>query len=381
MNKKLSNGLSIPNMGFGTYQMVGQECYESVIQAIKAGYRLIDTAEGYKNEKEVGCAIKKCIQEGIIKREDVYVVTKLNPHKKIGYEETIALIKQSLEDLDIGYIDLFLIHWPNVTPDDRWKRLNAASWRAMEEFYEQGKIKSLGVSNFLEHHLDELYKTAKIKPVVTQLNLSPTWPQKRTVAFCREQGMQLMAWSPRVRIEKWNEKTMTEVSQKYGKSCAQISIRWSIQKGFIPLVKSSHIERMKENLDVFNFEISDENMLRLDDLLCHPANFDATPDSVYNAWKHYLLIANMIHGKITKKYALFKLFGVLPIYKNKFYYNEKNELKKEKGYFLYCIPLLKKKYINQKRVKYYLFHFIYVGKCVVKMNPRHEINTLPIYDD
>ena len=125
--KKLSNDLFIPNIGFGTYLMAGQECYESVVNAIKCGYRLIDTAEGYENEKEVGRAIKDCISEGIVKREDLYVVTKLNPHKKIGYEETIALIKQSLEDLDIGYIDLFLIHWPNVTPDDRWKRLNAAS--------------------------------------------------------------------------------------------------------------------------------------------------------------------------------------------------------------------------------------------------------------
>lgn len=378
---KLSNGLIIPDIGFGTYLMSGQECYNSVINAIKSGYRLIDTAEGYENESEVGRAIRKCISDGIIKRKDVYVVTKLNPHKRIGYNETKALIQKSLHDLDLEYIDLFLIHWPNVTPDDRWKRLNAESWRAMEEFYNQGKIKSLGVSNFLEHHLEELYKTAKIKPVVNQLNLSPTWPQKRTVEFCRQQGMQLMAWSPLVRIEKWNEKIMNEIANKYNRSTAQISIRWSLQKGFIPLVKSSHLARIQENINVFDFEIKKQDMAKLDDMLCHPANFDATPDSIYNSWRHYLILRNIIDNKPTIKKQVFKLLGFLPIYKIKFYYDEHKTLKKCTSYLFGFIPFIEQHYKNAEKIKCYLFVYLYLGKYNIQMNPRKEINTLPVYED
>ena len=377
----MSNIFNFNQVGFGTWQLQGETCYNAVIEAIKSGYRLIDTAEAYENEQEIGRAIKKCIEDGIVKREDLFIVTKLNPHTHIGYFETRDNINKSLDNLDVDYIDLFLIHWPNVTPDDRWKRLNADSWRAMEEFYEMGKIKSLGVSNFLEHHLEELYKTAKVKPMVNELNLNPTWPQKRTVEFCRQQGMQIIAWSPLVRIENWNKNLMNFLSEKYNRTTAQISLRWSIQKGYVPLAKSSHTDRIKENIDIFDFEISKEDMEKLDDLLCHPAEHAATPDSIYHVWKQQLKIVNLTDNKPTIKNTKFKLFGFLPFYKNKFYYDSSKVLYKEKGYLFGFIPLLKKKYQNQQTAKCYLFNFIYLGKYNINMNPWKEINTLPVYDD
>lgn len=368
-------------VGFGTWQLHGETCYNAVIAAIKSGYRLIDTAEAYENEQEIGRAIKMCIDEGIVKREDLYIVTKLNPHKRIGYFETRNNIDKSLNALGVDYIDLFLIHWPNVTPDDRWKRLNAESWRAMEEFYEQGKIKSLGVSNFLEHHLEELYKTAKIKPEVNELNLNPTWPQKRTVEFCKQQGMQIIAWSPLIRIENWNKVLMKSLSEKYNRTAAQISLRWSIQKGYVPLAKSSHPDRIKENIDIFDFEISKEDMATLDELLCHPAEHAATPDSIYHVWQQQLQIVNLTENKPTIKNTIFKLFGVVPFYKNKFCYDSSKKIRTEKVYLFGFIPLLKKRYKNQLKVRCYLFHFIYIGKINIKMNPWKEINTLPVYED
>ncbi len=376
---ELSNGLKMPIIGFGCYQIYGEDAYNAVVEAIKVGYRHIDTAESYENDEQVGKAVNNCIKEGIVKREELFITTKLNPHNKIGYQETKEAIEGSLKRLQLDYIDLYLIHWPNVTPDDRWKRLNADSWRAMEEFYEQGKIKSLGVSNFLQHHLRELDKTAKIKPVVNQLNLNPTWPQEDLVAYCKERNMVCCAWSPLVRLEPWNEKIMNEVAQKYGKSTQQISLRWSIQKGFVPLVKSTHKDRMIANMNIFDFVIDDEDMKRLDNLLCHPASHDATPDSIYTVWKQMLEIINLKINKKTIKKEKYKLFNLIPIYKVKFCYAEK-VLKAEKHYLFGFLPFMKKVYEDELNASIY-FCGLKICKSKKIMNPWAEINTLPVYED
>lgn len=377
---KLSNSEAIPNIGFGVYKISPKDCCQCVIDAIHAGYRLFDTAEAYHNEEYVGEAIRHCIKEGVVTRKDIFVITKLSPHNKIGYEETKKAIKGSLERLGIDYIDLYLIHWPNVTPDDRWKRLNAASWMAMEEAFYEGKIKSLGVSNFLQHHIEELLKTAKIKPVVNQLNLNPTWPQKDVVDYCRSKNIQCVAWAPIILVEKWNEELLDTLSKKYQKSVAQISLRWSIQKGFIPLAKTVHKKRMLENLSIFDFEISEDDMDKLDGLLCHPANFDATPDSIYTIWKQMLQIMNLTTNKKTIRKEVLKLFNFFTFYKIKYSYDIENNLRKEKHYFFGIVPYLKKVYVDNNKAKVYLFK-VWIGTCYKIENPWKEINTLPVYED
>ena len=186
---ELNDGNRIPNVGFGTFRMSGQECIDAVYNAIKAGYRLIDTAESYANEAEVGYAIAKAISEGICTREELFITTKLNHHVVNNYENTYKQFEGSLKRLGLDYVDLYLIHYANVTPDARWKAMNAEDWRAMEELKRSGKIKSIGVSNFLQHHLKELFKTAEIIPTINQLNLNPTWPQEELVKYCRERNI------------------------------------------------------------------------------------------------------------------------------------------------------------------------------------------------
>jgi len=159
---KLSNGNIIPVMGFGTWELTGETGVEAIIEAIKCGYRHIDTAQAYNNEEEVGKAVNHCINEGIVKREDLYISSKLNFFKPIGYKNTIKAVYESLEKLKLDYIDTYLIHWPNLTIDDSWKYLNASTWKALEDLHKQGLIKNIGVSNFMIHHLEELLKTAEI---------------------------------------------------------------------------------------------------------------------------------------------------------------------------------------------------------------------------
>ena len=377
---QLSNKNDIPKIGFGVYKITREDCCRCVIDAIHAGYRLFDTAEAYHNEEYVGEAIRHCIKERIVKREDIFVITKLSPHNKIGYKETKEAIIGSLERLGLDYIDLYLIHWPNVTPDDRWKRLNAESWKAMEEAFQEGKIRSLGVSNFLQHHIEELLKTAKIRPVVNQLNLNPTWPQKDVVEYCHSQNIQCIAWAPILKIEKWNQELLKTLSEKYQKSIAQISLRWSIQKGFIPLAKTVHKDRMIENLNIFDFEISEDDMDKLDGLLCHPDEHAATPDSIYTIWKQMLQIMNLTTNKKTIRKEVLKLFNLFPLYKIRYSYDYAKKLKKEKHYLFGMIPYLKKIYVDDNKAKVYLFK-IWIGTYYKIENPWKEANTLPIYED
>ncbi|WP_279117426.1 aldo/keto reductase [Lactobacillus intestinalis] len=260
---KLNNGVKIPIIGFGTWQTPdGQVAEESVLAALNSGYHHIDTAAAYGNEESVGAAIKK----SGINRHELFVTTKLwnSDH---GYQNTKKAIDTSLEKLGLDYLDLYLIHWPNpATMRDNWAELNAESWQAMEEAVQAGKIRAIGVSNFRKHHLDELLKTAEIKPAVNQNYLNPSDMQEDLVKYNDSLGIVNEAYSPLGTGGLLSNEVVNEIAEKYGKSPAQILIRWSLDHNFLPLPKSVHPDYIKANADVFDFDIEPEDMKKLDGL-------------------------------------------------------------------------------------------------------------------
>ena len=259
---EMNNGLKIPVMGFGTWQASDEEAKQSVLWALEAGYRHIDTAAAYKNEEAVGEAIK----ESGVPREEIFLATKLW-NRMHSYEKTKEAIENSLSRLDTDYIDLYLIHWPNpIYSRDNWKEDNAGSWKAMEEAVEAGKIKTLGVSNFRAHHLDPLLETAKIKPAVNQILLNPSDMQPEVVKYNKEHGIVSEAYSPLGTGKIFDVEELKELAEKYDKSIAQLVLKWSLQHGFLPLPKTVTKERVWENADIFDFEISTEDMAVIDGL-------------------------------------------------------------------------------------------------------------------
>lgn len=248
----MNNGLTIPAVGFGTYQSQdGEEVYQAVLAALKAGYRHIDTAAFYENEASIGQAIK----DSGLPREELFITTKLwnDAH---GYEEAKAAFAASLEKLGLDYVDLYLIHWPNpVAIRDRWQEANAATWKAMEELVAEGKIRTIGVSNFMVHHLEELLKTATIVPAVNQIRLAPGVYQEDIVSYCKDKGIIVEAWSPLGRGELFSHPTMLALAEKYGKTVAQIALAWSWAHDFLPLPKSVTESRIIENLAFQDIEL------------------------------------------------------------------------------------------------------------------------------
>lgn len=258
MNKDLmmNNGLTIPIVGFGTFKAAdGEEAYSSTLAALKAGYRHIDTAAVYKNEESVGRAIK----DSEIPREELFVTTKLwnDSH---SYEAAKAALQASLDRLGLDYVDLYLIHWPSPKAiRDHWEEANAGAWRYMEEAVASGLIRSIGVSNFLVHHLEALAKTAKIEPAVNQIRLAPGCYQEEVVDYCKKHNIIIEAWGPLGQGDIFENETMQALADKYGKTVSQLALAWSIHEGFLPLPKSVHEERIIENLDFFDIRLSDED--------------------------------------------------------------------------------------------------------------------------
>ena len=254
MVRTLANGVNIPSIGFGTYKLGSEEEVRDRVKfALNLGYRQIDTAYFYGNEVGVG----KGIAESGIKREDIFLVTKLwnDDH---GYEETMKAFNRSIKNLGVDYLDLYLIHWPN--------KLNSETWRAFEDLYKEGKVKAIGVCNFKIGHLEELKKTAKIMPMVNQVEIHPCKTQKDIIKYCNKNNIQVVAWGPIMRGKVFSLPLMLELSEKYNKSIAQITLRWHIQNGVIPIPKSSNEERIKSNIDIFDFNLSSEDMKRIDSL-------------------------------------------------------------------------------------------------------------------
>ena len=250
----LNNGLNMPLFGLGTYQAHGREVEKAVRAALDEGYRLIDTAAMYGNEEEVG----KAIRESGIAREDIFVTTKLwnSDH---GYDNALNAFEDSLTNLDIGYIDLFLIHWPV-------EGLRKETWRAFEELYSGEKLKAIGVSNYLIRHMKDLLEIAQVPPTVNQVEFSPFLYQKELLEYCRENDMRLEAYSPLTKGRKLDDPKLISIAENYDKSVAQILIRWSLQHEIITIPKSSRAERIQENARVFDFEISDEDMKKMDSM-------------------------------------------------------------------------------------------------------------------
>lgn len=260
---KLSNKLEIPVVGFGTWQTPNDEVgYNAVKTALEVGYRHIDTASVYGNEVSVGKAIK----DSGLARDDIYLTSKLwnDAH---GYEETLKAFEESLERLGTDYLDLYLIHWPNpIAFRDCWEEKNAGSWKAMEELYEAGKIKAIGISNFWIHHIEALLKTAKIMPMVNQIRICPGDLDTELIEYCKSKGMLLEAYSPLGTGKAFGVKVLEDISAKYDTSVAKVCLKWSLQHGFLPLPKSVTPSRIKENTDIFGFELSDEDMESIDKL-------------------------------------------------------------------------------------------------------------------
>jgi diketogulonate reductase-like aldo/keto reductase len=249
----LNNGVKIPCVGFGTWQTPdGDIAVKAVKEALELGYRHIDTAAGYGNEASVG----KAVRESGIARSEIFVTSKLH-NADHGYEATCKAIELSLEKLGMDYMDLYLIHWPNPLPfRSFWQESNAGTWKAFEEFCRAGKIRAIGLSNFMPHHIEALLKTAEIKPAVNQIRLCPGETQQLTADYCRAQGILLEAYSPLGTGRVMDVQEMKALAEKYGKSVAQVCLRWSLQMGFLPLPKSVTASRIQENAEIFDFELS-----------------------------------------------------------------------------------------------------------------------------
>lgn len=254
----LSNGVEIPAVGYGTY-LTSEKDDGTVAAALAAGYRHFDTASFYGTEQALGDALKAAG----VPREELFLTSKLWKDE-MGYENALAAFERSLQKLGTDYLDLYLIHWPRT--DDltaEWRQLDHDTWRALEELYRAGRVRAIGVSNFLPHHLRNLMETAEIAPMVNQIEFHPGYPQTWNVEFCKAHGILPEAWSPLGRTRVLQDERLAGIAAKYGKTVAQLCVRFALQCGVVPLPKSSSPARMQANLDVFDFVISDEDMDRI----------------------------------------------------------------------------------------------------------------------
>lgn len=266
---KLINNIEIPTIGFGSYKLGNEEeVIDSIQTALELGYRHIDTASFYGNEEFIGKAIKN----SNIKREEIFLVTKLWQDSH-GYDNTIKAFYKSIENLGVDYLDLYLIHWPT--------KHNSETWRALEDLYNQGKIKAIGVCNFKIGHLEELKKTARIMPMVNQIEIHPGYTRKDIIEYCMKNNIQVVAWSPIMRGKLSDNDKMLYLSKKYNKSITQIILRWHIQNNIIPIPKSSNKSRMKENIDIFDFSIDIEDLKIIDSLNINESVSGVPGDSTY----------------------------------------------------------------------------------------------------
>ena len=267
---KLSNGVEIPQLGFGVFQIPPQQTKDAVSKAIEVGYRHFDTAQAYMNEEGVGQAIA----ESGIPREEFFITTKVW-HSDHGYDETKKACEESLKKLQTDYIDLYLIH-QNI--GDVF-----ATWRALEELYEEGKVKAIGVCNFTETRFTNLALHSKINPMVNQIEINPFYQQQGTEDFHDKFGTLIESWGPLAegRNGIFKNPILTQIGEKYGKSVAQVIIRWIMQRGIIVFPKSVKLERMEENFNVFDFELSDDDMEKIKELETgEPIAYIDTPEFI-----------------------------------------------------------------------------------------------------
>ncbi len=275
---KLNNGIEMPQIGYGVYQVSPDECERCVSDALKTGYRMIDTAQAYHNEEGVGRAVKS----SGINRSDIFIVSKVWI-SNYGYEKAKASIDESLRKLQTDYIDLMLLHQPFC---DRY-----GAYRALEDAYREGKLRAIGVSNFYPDHFIDLASNVDIVPAVNQVETHVFNQQTETQKIMEEFGTHIMSWGPLAegRNNLFSNETLTKTGNSHGKSVAQIALRWLIQRGVIIIPKSVHIERMEQNLDIFDFELSDEEMAEIATLDTGKSLFfdhhDAETTKLFMSWR------------------------------------------------------------------------------------------------
>ncbi|MER3375871.1 MAG: aldo/keto reductase [Allomuricauda sp.] len=252
---ELHNGVQMPYLGLGVYLSEdGSEVINAVKEALNHGYRHIDTASFYHNENGVGTGIK----ESDVDRKDVFLVTKVWNTEQ-GYENTLKAFDASLKRLGTDYLDLYLVHWPK-------EGLYKETWKALEKLYKEKRVRAIGVSNFLQHHLEDLLTSAEIVPMVNQMEFHPYLVQQDLIDFCTSKGIQYEAWSPLMQGNIFDLDIMKDLAAKYNKTIAQIVLRWDLQKGVITIPKSSNKNRIMANADLFDFELSEEDVQLLDGL-------------------------------------------------------------------------------------------------------------------
>lgn len=265
----LHNGVKMPYFGIGTFKVPdGEVVINQVKTALEVGYRHIDTAALYENEEGVGIAIK----ESGIPREEIFVTTKVWNTDQ-GYDSTLRAFEKSLKKLDLDYVDLYLIHW---AVEGREKYLE--TWRALETLYKEGRVRAIGVSNFQIHHLEDVMAHGEIKPMVNQVELHPLLSQPELREFCKKNDIKVTAWGPLGQGRLLDHPVLKEIGEKYGKTVAQVILRWHLQNDVIVIPKSTRLERIKENADIFDFELSAEDMAKID-ALNENRRFGRDPDT------------------------------------------------------------------------------------------------------
>src|SRR6056297_831017 len=275
--KKLRNGVRIPIIGLGTWLAKGKECTKAVLWALEEGYRHIDTASYYGNEQD----IRKALERTEVPREDIFITSKLW-NSEHGYESAFEAIDKSLQKLNLDYLDLYLIHWPVSG-----QRIE--TWKAMEKILEDGKARAIGVSNYMIEHLEEIFRAKKsgeisVIPVINQVEANPFMYREDLHDLCKKNEIQLEGYSPLARTQKFDNALLKKIAEELNKSPAQIMLRWGIQKDIVVIPKSTNHARIRENMDVFDFEISDENMEILDSLneMHRVTTWDPKHDKMFN---------------------------------------------------------------------------------------------------
>ena len=281
-NVKLSNGIEMPMEGFGVFQVPDTQCEQVILDAIEAGYRLLDTASSYKNEEALGSAVKKAIAAGMVKREELFITTKAYI-QQMGYGKTIQAFYESLNKLGLDYLDLYLIHMPL---GDYY-----GAWRAMEDLYEAGKMRATGVCNFDGARLMDLCYNARIRPMVNQIERHPHYQRTEELAIMKKFEIQPEGWAPFAEGLKgmFTEPVLQRIAEKHGKTVPQIILRWDIQQGVVIIPKSVHKNRMEENMAVWDFELDSDDMKQIEELNQNmPSMLDCSKPSEIDRLYDYL---------------------------------------------------------------------------------------------
>lgn len=266
----LSNNIVMPQLGLGTFKLTEfDQISQAINTAIKVGYRSFDTAQLYQNEKQIGQAIKQCG----IDRSELFITSKVSNANQ-GYKKALASFEQSLKDLQLDYLDLFLVHWP-------LHHTFFETWRAIEKLYEEKRVRAIGVCNFHISHLELLASQANIQPMINQIEIHPYLTQIDLVRYLRKQNIAIEAWSPLAHNKILNEPVLVAIGDRYNKSLSQVALRWHLQNGYIVIPKSAHPDRIAENINIFDFELTSDEMRKIN-CLNQKLRTGPNPDDVYN---------------------------------------------------------------------------------------------------